>query len=292
LAAHTLRNTQYAIRPFAQGGLAALYFIVAAPFGEVCLQRVDILGVGIHNCDEDGAARIMETFLRVEPLRLHHVCTVNPEFVMEARRNPTFRRVLNSADLATPDGAGIIAAGRLLRRPFKGRATGVALVERLAQISASEGRSLFLLGAGPGVADEAAEALLRRCPGVRIAGTYGGSPRAEDWPEISARLEAARPDVLLVAYGAPRQDLWIHEHRGDLPRSIRLAMGVGGVFDYLSGRVPLAPLFMRRVGLEWLYRVIKQPWRWKRILRVFAFGALVLAKAGTGYVTRNVKRET
>ena len=120
-----------------------------------------ILGVGIDNCDEAGAVEAIEAFLRERPARLHQACTVNPEFVMEARRNPAFRRLLNAADLATPDGAGIIAAGKLLRRPFKGRATGVALVGHLASISAREGYALFLLGAAPGVAGEAASVLAR-----------------------------------------------------------------------------------------------------------------------------------
>jgi N-acetylglucosaminyldiphosphoundecaprenol N-acetyl-beta-D-mannosaminyltransferase len=243
------------------------------------LRRVRILGVGIDNCDEAEAVEAIEAFLREQPARLHQVCTVNPEFVMEARRNPAFRRLLNTADLATPDGAGIIAAGKLLRRPFKGRATGVALVGHMAAISAREGYSLFLLGAAPGVADEAARVLAKRHPGVKITGAYSGSPRDDDWPAILERLQAVRPDILLVAYGAPRQDLWIDTHRGELPDSIKLAMGVGGVFDYLSGRAPLAPPFMRRVGLEWLYRLVTQPWRWRRILRVFAFGALVVRQA-------------
>jgi N-acetylglucosaminyldiphosphoundecaprenol N-acetyl-beta-D-mannosaminyltransferase len=233
----------------------------------------------VHDCDEECAARAVAAFLREEPPRLHQVCTVNPEFVMEARRNPAFRRLLNSADLATPDGAGIIAAGKLLRRPFAGRATGVALVERLAEMSARDGWPLFLLGAAPGVADDAARVLAGRYRGVRVAGTYAGSPRPEDWPEIRRLLEAARPAVLLVAYGAPRQDLWIAEHRAEMPDSIRVAMGVGGVFDYLSGRAKLAPAPVRRVGMEWLYRLATQPWRWRRILRVFAFGALVLRSA-------------
>ena len=243
------------------------------------LQRVRVLGVGVHNCDEAGAVKAIEAFLHEKPTRLHQVCTVNPEFVMESRRNPAFRRLLNSVDLATPDGVGIIAAGKLLRRPFKGRATGVALVERLAELSAREGYSLFLLGAAPGVADEAAGVLGKRYPGVKIVGTYAGSPRDEDWPEIKAKLDEARPDILLVAYGAPKQDVWIDAHKDEMTKSVRLAMGVGGVFDYLSGRARLAPPVVRRVGLEWLYRLVTQPWRWKRILRVFAFGALIVRQA-------------
>lgn len=233
----------------------------------------------MHDCDEHCAVKVIESFLEERPARLHQVCTVNPEFVMEARRNPEFRGLLNSADLATPDGAGIIAAARLLGTPVKGRATGVAIVERLAQLSAEKGHRLFMLGAAPGVAEEAAQVLSRRYAAVRIAGTYAGSPEQRDLPDILDRLAAAQPDILLVAYGAPRQDLWIRANRDALPSSVRVAMGVGGVFDYLSGRVPLAPPLLRRIGLEWLYRLARQPWRWRRILRVFWFAALVLREA-------------
>jgi N-acetylglucosaminyldiphosphoundecaprenol N-acetyl-beta-D-mannosaminyltransferase len=263
-----------------------LYFTEMVVDTPLSLSSHNILGVRIHNCDEEGAAEAIRGFLREQPARLHQVCTVNPEFVMEARRNPAFRKLLNTVDLATPDGVGIIAAGRLLGTPFKGRATGVALVGRLAEMSAQEGYSLFLLGAEPGVAEEAAQALSSKYPGVKIAGTYAGSPREEDLPEIVAHLTEARPDVLLVAYGAPRQDLWIKEHSRLLPPSIKVAMGVGGVLDYLSGRVPLAPIWIRRVGLEWLYRLIKQPWRWRRIVRVFAFGLLIMKLRMTNYRLR------
>lgn len=255
------------------------------------LSAYNILGVRVHDCDEEGAVQAIQTFLEEQPARLHQVCTVNPEFIMEARRNPTFRRLLNHVDLATPDGVGIILAGRLLGTPFKGRATGVALVEKLATLSARKGYKHFLLGAKPGVAEEAARALSRKHPGVRIVGTYAGSPKQEDFPDIAARLQEAQPDVLMVAYGAPKQDLWIETHKAHFPRSVKVAIGVGGVLDYLSGHVPLAPKWLRKIGLEWLYRVIKQPWRWRRILRVFAFGLLVLRLRITNYALRIRNRE-
>jgi N-acetylglucosaminyldiphosphoundecaprenol N-acetyl-beta-D-mannosaminyltransferase len=240
------------------------------------VRRRKILGVWIDDCDEEGAAEMVSAFLREQPGRLHQVCTVNPEFVMEARANPAFRSVLQEADLCTPDGVGIILAGRLLGRPFKGRATGVGLVHRLGALSARDGYSLYLLGAGEGVAEEAAAVLQARYPGARIAGTFAGSPEEEGWPDIRERMWATRPDVLLVAYGAPKQELWIAAHRGEMPESVKVAMGVGGVFDYLSGRVKLAPTWMRRIGLEWLFRLAMQPWRWRRILRVWVFGLLVV----------------
>lgn len=246
------------------------------------MRRRNILGVQIDDCDEQGAFDTMLAFLNEQPGRLHHVCTVNPEFVMEARSNPGFNRVLAQADLRTPDGIGIILAGKLLRKPFRGRATGVALVNKLAEASAGDGYALYLLGAAPGVAEEAASVLRARYPGVNVAGTFAGSPGEAGWPEISERLQAAKPDALLVAYGAPRQDMWIAAHREEFPGSIKLAMGVGGVFDYLSGKVQLAPLWIRRIGMEWLFRLVMQPWRWRRILRVLLFGLLVVWAAITG----------
>jgi N-acetylglucosaminyldiphosphoundecaprenol N-acetyl-beta-D-mannosaminyltransferase len=240
-------------------------------------RRVNILGVRVHDCDETGAVRAIEGFLASPPdVGVRQVCTVNPEFVMEARRNRAFRTLINNADLATPDGVGIVMAARLLGTPLKGRATGVALVEQIARLSAAHGYGLFLLGAQPGVADEAGAELVRRYPSARIVGAYAGSPTDADFADIVSRLEAAQPDVLLVAFGAPRQDLWIRSHKHQFPGSVKVAMGVGGVYDYLSGRVPLAPPLVRRAGLEWLYRLAKQPWRWKRILRVFGFGLLAV----------------
>ena len=192
------------------------------------MQRRNILGVYIDNCDQEDAGMLLSRFLDETPPALHQVCTVNPEFVMEARRNPIFKGTLNRAALCTPDGVGIILAGKLLRRPFRGRATGVGMVDQLGALSAKGGYSLYLLGAAPGVAEKAAAALQQKHPGATIAGTYSGSPRNEDWPEIRERLWATRPDVLLVAFGAPRQDLWIAEHSIELPPSVKVAMGVGG----------------------------------------------------------------
>jgi N-acetylglucosaminyldiphosphoundecaprenol N-acetyl-beta-D-mannosaminyltransferase len=253
----------------------------------VFLRKVDILGVGVHDCTEDDAVRAIESYLEDNQAGVRQVVTVNPEFIMEARRNPTFHSLLNKAALATPDGVGIVLAARLLRTPVRGRVTGVGLVNRLGELSARRGYRLFLLGAAPGVADEAAAELARRYPGVCIAGTLPGSPDDSHFNEIRGKLEQVQPQVVFVAYGAPRQDIWVARHSHELPDSVRVAMGVGGVFDYLSGRVPLAPAFMRKAGLEWLFRLYKQPWRWKRILRVFQFGIIVLWTAALRVLGRS-----
>jgi N-acetylglucosaminyldiphosphoundecaprenol N-acetyl-beta-D-mannosaminyltransferase len=224
--------------------------------------RIHILGVAVDNLVEQAAIEQIAGF--VADGGPHHVVTVNPEFVMEARRNSAFRRVLAAADMATPDGVGLLLAARLRGEAFRGRVTGVALTELIAARAADQGWSLFLLGAAPGVADRAAEALQRRHPNLRIAGCYAGSPRLADEPAIRSRIAAAQPTVLLVAYGHPAQELWIARNQPLL--RIPVAIGVGGVFDFLAGTAPRAPAWMQRAGLEWLYRLIRQPRRWRRIL--------------------------
>jgi N-acetylglucosaminyldiphosphoundecaprenol N-acetyl-beta-D-mannosaminyltransferase len=225
-------------------------------------EHVRILGIPIANVTEDESLARIAAFLQQGGA--HQVVTVNPEFVMEAQHNAAFRRVLLHADLATPDGFGLLLAARWLGTPLRGRATGVALVQRIAALAAERGYRLFLLGAAPGVAEQAAEVLRRRYPGLQIAGCFAGSPQPRHEPFLRQLIAAAHPDVLLVAYGHPAQDLWIARNQPHL--HIPLAMGVGGVFDYLTGRVPLAPRWIRQMGLEWLYRLLCQPRRWRRIL--------------------------
>jgi N-acetylglucosaminyldiphosphoundecaprenol N-acetyl-beta-D-mannosaminyltransferase len=224
--------------------------------------RIHILGVAVDDLTEAEALEQIAGF--IEAGVPHQIVTVNPEFVMEARRNGAFRRVLAAADRATPDGFGLLLVARWRGTPLRGRVTGVALVEGIAAAAAERGWSLFLLGAAPGVAERAAEVLKRVNPDLRIAGCYAGSPYPVDEATVRARIAAARPDVLLVAYGHPAQDLWIARQQPLL--RIPVAIGVGGVFDYLAGVVPRAPAWMRRAGLEWLYRLLRQPRRWRRIL--------------------------
>ncbi len=238
-------------------------------------RSIQVLGVRIHDVTLEEAVDLVERL--IEEGGPHQVVTVNPEFVMHARRDSLFRETLNGADLAVPDGVGITWAGRLLGQPFRGRVPGVELTQRLAERAAARGYRLFLLGAAPGVAEEAARRLQTHAPGVAIVGTYAGSPAPEEEEEIGRRIRAAAPHILLVAYGAPQQDLWL---RRNLPRlEVPVGIGVGGTFDYLSGRVRRAPAWMRRAGLEWLYRLIRQPWRWRRMLALPLFALLVMGQA-------------
>ena len=238
-------------------------------------QRCTVLGIGIHDVTEDEAVQLVDRFVQEGIPR--QIVTVNPEFVMLARRDDAFRQTLAQADLAVPDGVGIVWAGRILGHPFRGRVTGVELTRRLAGLAARRGYRLYLLGAAPGVAEETARRLQQECLALAIAGTYAGSPDPAEEEGIVARIRAAAPHILLVAYGAPQQDLWLRRNLSRL--GVPVGIGVGGTFDYISGRVRRAPTWLRRIGLEWLYRLARQPWRWRRMLALPAFGLLVLGQA-------------
>jgi N-acetylmannosaminyltransferase (EC 2.4.1.187) len=231
-----------------------------------------ILGIPIHDKPLDEA--VEQAAAWVKEGNVHQMATVNPEFVMAARRDPAFRAVLERADLCLPDGVGITLAARYLGRPLRERVAGVDLVEALAARAAQDGWRVFFLGAAPGVADRAASLLAARYPGLTVAGTHAGSPRGEEEDDIVRRVREAGTDVLLIAYGAPAQDLWLARN---LARTgAKVGVGVGGAFDYIAGVVPRAPRWMRRVGLEWLYRLIRQPWRWRRQRVLPLYALLVL----------------
>jgi N-acetylglucosaminyldiphosphoundecaprenol N-acetyl-beta-D-mannosaminyltransferase len=207
----------------------------------------------------------------------HRVATVNPEYVMRAQKDREFARVLASADLCLADGTGVVWAlrrqGCSLPRPV----AGTDLVPPLAALCARRGLRLFLLGAGPGVAASLADELRSRHPALEVA-AHAGSPDPADDDETLRLVREHRTQVLLVAYGAPKQELWIDRLKDRL--GVSMAIGVGGAFDYLTGRVPRAPAWMREAGLEWLHRLARQPWRIRRmaVLPVYAIKVLSAPK--------------
>ena len=204
------------------------------------------------------------------------IVTVNPEFVMEAQHNKDFRTAIDAAALIVADGVGVVWATRYLGRPVPERVTGTDLLPELAQRCAAAGYRLYLLGAAPGIAEAAGARLQELAPGLVIAGTYAGSPAPNEEEEIIERVRAAHADVLCVAYGAPAQDLWIWRNLARLP--VAVAMGVGGAYDFLSGRQQRAPVFLRKLGLEWLYRLYREPWRWRRMLALPRFAMRVILR--------------
>jgi N-acetylglucosaminyldiphosphoundecaprenol N-acetyl-beta-D-mannosaminyltransferase len=232
--------------------------------------------VRVDDVTYDEAVALIERFiLEGGP---HLVTTPNPEIVMAARAEPSLRALLDRTTLNIPDGIGLLVAARLLGGRLREHVRGTDLVERLAARGAALGHRWYLLGAAPGVAHEAAGRLAARHPDLRIVGAAPGSPRSEDDARVRGEIAQAGPvDLILVAYGAPAQERWLDRNLG--PLGIPVGIGVGGVFNYLSGRAPRAPLWMRRLELEWLHRLLTQPRRLRRQLALPDFLAFALVIA-------------
>jgi N-acetylglucosaminyldiphosphoundecaprenol N-acetyl-beta-D-mannosaminyltransferase len=237
-----------------------------------------ILGVRVDDVTlPEAMAAIRRAALSGTPC---HVITLNPEYVMRARADAELRAIIDGAAVVTADGAGITQAARMAHMPLRERITGNDLTDAIA----AAGLPVFLLGAAPGVAEEAAAALRARHPAAEIAGTWSGSADAADDDDARRRIASSGARVVLVAYGMPKQDRWIDRNLPVL--SAPVAIGVGGTLDYLAGRVPRAPGWMRARGLEWLFRLVRQPSRLPRILRVWQFGAVAASAALAGRFRR------
>jgi N-acetylglucosaminyldiphosphoundecaprenol N-acetyl-beta-D-mannosaminyltransferase len=234
---------------------------------------VDILGVRIDDVTYAEARVLLLESIAARTPRV--VTTPNPEIVMLARRDAALRASLNRAALNIPDGIGLLLAARLGGQRLRQHVQGTDLVLLLAAESARLGHRWFLLGGEGGVAALAASALVQQFPGLTIVGAEPGSPCVEDDAAIRARVaEVAPVDVLLVAYGAPKQELWLDRNLAHL--GIPVGIGVGGVFNYFAGTTPRAPAWVRRAHFEWLHRLVTQPWRWRRQLALPAFAALAV----------------
>ena len=238
-------------------------------------KTITILGIPIDRLTMAQTVAHIIT-LMAEP-GLHQITTPNPEFVMAAQTDADFHRILNQADLCIPDGIGLVWAARWLGRPIPERVPGSELVYKLAEIAAAHAFPLFLLGAEPGVAEQAGTILQSCYPGLIIAGTYAGSPHPTEDETICQIINQSGANLLYVAYGAPQQDKWIDRNRGRIP-TIRVAIGVGGALDFITGKRTRAPRWMQKLGLEWLYRLWQEPWRWRRMLALPRFVWAVLRR--------------
>lgn len=222
----------------------------------------DILGVGVDDLTLDEA--IAAGCALLEQDGSHYVVTPNPEFILTARKNDAFRDVLNAADLSLPDGIGVIYAAKLLDRPLKGRAPGVDFAQGLMRHLAQTGKKLFLLGAKPGVAEQAAENLCESYPGLTICGVNDGYFK-DDGPVIE-KIRASGADVVFVCLGAPKQELWMAKNGP--ATGAALLVGLGGCLDVFAGNVQRAPEGWQKAGMEWLYRLIKEPSRFGRMAKL------------------------
>jgi N-acetylglucosaminyldiphosphoundecaprenol N-acetyl-beta-D-mannosaminyltransferase len=257
------------------------------------LVKTSLLGVGITNENKEN---ILE-YIIAQAKKGQDKCmivTPNPEMVVYAQRHPDFAKILNEAEVALCDGVGLFLASKIMARPIKERITGVDLVKSLCENSVKNGLSIGFLGGRQNVAEEASKCLKQLYPDLKVVFV------AEEWPSRERRgrsyelggknkkeeiiphtstpslqlVPQRKIDILFVAFGAPKQEEWIAANLDTIP--VTVAMGVGGAFDYLSGRVPRAPRPIRTMGMEWLYRLVRQPWRWRRQLALLSFVGLVV----------------
>lgn len=203
------------------------------------------------------------------------IVTLNPEYVMLAQNDPELLRIINECEMSVPDGMGIVWAAKLLGIPLQGRVTGTEMLPEICRLSARKGLSVFFLGGRPGVAGVAARELKSRFPGLIIAGVSDNDPHPRLDEQTVNEINSSGAQVLAVAYGCPKQDFWIDRNRPALS-TVRLAIGVGGAFDFISGEIPRAPQKIRGIGLEWLYRLCRQPSRLGRMTALPRFGVKVL----------------
>ena len=237
----------------------------------------DILGVQIDPVTLDQALERGQAFLG-DP-GFHYVVTPNPEFILTARKDPEFRRVLNEAGMSLPDGIGVVYAAKILGTPLNGRVPGIEFAQGLMGRMAGTGKKLFLLGAKPGVAEKAADNLRKEYPGLEICGVHDGYFQ-EDGP-VMETIRASGADVVFVCLGAPKQELWMSAHGPET--GARLMVGLGGCLDVFAGNVQRAPEVWQRAGLEWLYRLFKEPSRIGRMAKlplvlIYAMGTRLKGK--------------
>lgn len=253
------------------------------------MQSATILGIKITTSREDEILEYITKSLE-KNIKKYYIVTPNPEILVRAAHDPEFKKILNEATIALPDGIGIVVAAKLLGLPIYRRITGVDVMEKLCQRLSKRTENTGFLGGEVGIAQQTADCLRKKYPGLKV-GSIGGEwsykigPENKDLKFKKNSLENKETinqkpliknnvDVLFVAYGAPKQEQWISENLDKLP--VKVAMGVGGAFDYISGNIPRAPKFIQNLGLEWLFRLIIQPWRWKRQLALLEFGYLVI----------------
>jgi N-acetylglucosaminyldiphosphoundecaprenol N-acetyl-beta-D-mannosaminyltransferase len=237
-----------------------------------CAERVSVLGIPVDRVTMDEVVEAIGRY--VEEGGTHIVVTADAGGIVCAQRDETFRRIVLAADLVTPDSEGVLWACNRQGKPMRERVSGVDLVDRLCALSAKTGMRLFFLGAGPGVAEIAAEKLRLKHPGCNIVGTRHGFFPADSDEIVAQEIAGSKPDVLFVAMGIPRQEKFIDATREIVGAAV--SIGVGGSFDVFSGKAKRAPMFVRRMRLEWLWRLVLNPRKISKVKALPVFAWLVL----------------
>ncbi len=233
--------------------------------------KLNILGVGVTTCNIKEATDFLKSALSED--KMTKVYTPNSEIILYAYKNKDYADVLNRGDLITADGIGVVYASKILAHPLSERVGGFDLANELLRECAPEKKTLYLFGGKPGIAEMASEKICALYPGIEIVGTSDGYFDEEKEKAIIADINEKSPDILFVCLGFPKQEMWIDAHP-DL--NAKIAMGIGGSLDVFAGVVKRAPRIFQKLGLEWFYRLIKQPSRFIRMLALPKFGFTVL----------------
>lgn len=236
--------------------------------------KIDVMGIRFDNVTMDEAVARAAELIAQEGAS--YVVTPNAEIAYECLHDEALLALINGADLILPDGSGVVLGAKLLGTPLKQKVAGVEFADHLAGWLAEHGKTLYLLGSKPGVGEQAAEKLRARYPKLQIVGIADGYFQSED--DAVAAVNAAHPDVLFVCLGAPKQEQFMRRHQGEL--QVRLMAGLGGTLDSIAGTVKRAPRWMIRLNLEWLYRLLKQPSRLGRMMRLPKYVIAVLRARG------------
>lgn len=239
------------------------------------MSKVNILGVNVDMVTISEATDKILGFLKED--KVHSVFTPNSEIIMQAYRNQDFGEILNSADMLTADGIGVVYASKYLKKPISERAAGYDIAKLLLQKISYTDHKLFLFGGKPGVGDMAKKNMQKEHPGLNIVGVRNGYFSEDEEDEIINQINSSGADLLFVCLGAPRQENWIYKNKDKL--NVRVAMGVGGSIDVFAGTVQRAPEIFCKTGLEWFYRLAKEPWRAKRMMDLPRFAMTVLKDA-------------
>lgn len=242
------------------------------------MDKLYIFGVPIHRVTMNEAVEILKGYLKED--RIHIVATPNAEIIMMAQKDEEYKKILNETNLNVPDGSGVVFASKVFNKPLKERVAGFDLMMEFVKWASHKDVSVYLLGAKPEVVEKAQSNLKNLYPSLKIVGFHHGYFNEKEEENIIEDINKRAAQVLFVALGAPKQEKWIYKNKEKL--KVKIAMGVGGSFDVIAGKAKRAPEIYRKLGLEWLYRLIQEPWRYKRMsaLPKFAFKVLLARLKG------------
>lgn len=233
---------------------------------------MELLGIKINEENRDEVLSKIDEFIKMKTP--HYIVTLNTFGFTLSQDDEEFKNIVNFVDMVIPDGTGIILAAKILQNVNLRKITGIDLIEDLFKISKYKGYTFYLLGAKKGIINKCVENLRKRYPYLKIVGARNGYFEEEEEKNIIKEIKEKKPDILLVGMGMPKQEKWIYKYRKEL--NVPVSIGVGGSFDVLSGEIKRAPVFMQKIGAEWLYRTMKEPWRIKRLVSIPEFIFLII----------------